>query len=129
MSVCVCVDSSVLKARGCSALGGKGARRLQHASGSTANLKKSSIPKHPACSAQEPNGGLRVSTCKALLLCDQLPFQKLVLSLSSSAAQATREAKAFLMRPATENVPTDTCRDKDLCEGQLAPSLRPLSSQ
>ena len=39
----MCVDSSVLKARGCSVHGGKGAGRLQHANGSTANLKKSSI--------------------------------------------------------------------------------------
>ena len=66
--MCVCVDSSVLEARGNSAPRGKGVRRLQHANGSTANLENQQYPpKHPACSAQEPNGGLRVSTCNAVL--------------------------------------------------------------
>ena len=93
---CVRVDSARLNARGCTAPRDKGARRLQHASGSTANLTKSSIPKHPPYSAQEPNGGLEVTTCKAFITAfHHLPFQKLVLSLSSSAAQATREANAF----------------------------------
>ena len=34
-----------------------GARRLQRAYGSTASLEKSSVTKHPACDAQEPNQG------------------------------------------------------------------------